>query len=339
MKSNAQNEVMVCHAQDVTLPPYYGLGAYGGTNEPVATLPEYVGGTIIPVDINYLYLNHGPAVEHIISSCFEISRGANGAVYQATLDRKPVALKVPHKGREEDIKNEIRIYQQLKELSSEHQNYVAELYSAFVLNDIIRAAFRYFEFGNLKTVLNKKELTPAIRENFCLQFISCVAFVHKLGLIHADIKAENVLVDKDFKLRLADMGCAFFNNEDTKSFGGDPWYRSPQMLVNTHKYENAKSKGNADPTKGLRTIEQVDDVYSSALVLHHMLSGQVPFQQYITNKAFPSFYNRLTQHNMRPRVKALKESQGALLKSMWQANESQRPSMSDVEAQMKSLKK
>ena len=65
------------------------------------------------------------------------------------------------------------------------------------------------------------------------QLISCLEYIHKLGIVHRDIKPENILLDKERKkLKLVDFGLGniYKKNELVKTACGSPCYAAPEML-------------------------------------------------------------------------------------------------------------
>ena len=69
-------------------------------------------------------------------------------------------------------------------------------------------------------------------QNFFCQILGTVKSCHDHGIVHRDIKLQNILVDlKQLKLKLIDFGCsAFVKNEDYTDFGGTPAYSAPEWF-------------------------------------------------------------------------------------------------------------
>lgn len=54
------------------------------------------------------------------------------------------------------------------------------------------------------------------------EMLSGLEFLHRKGICHRDLKPENLLLDKDFKLKIADFGFSRLNNTVLNSFIGTP---------------------------------------------------------------------------------------------------------------------
>ncbi|XP_042017253.1 phosphoenolpyruvate carboxylase kinase 1-like [Salvia splendens] len=91
------------------------------------------------------------------------------------------------------------------------------------------------------------------------QLMSAVAFCHRAGVAHRDIKPDNILFDSRGALKLADFGSAeLFGAEEMTGVVGTPYYVAPEVLMG----------GNYD--------EKVD-VWSAGVILYMMLAGVPPF--------------------------------------------------------------
>lgn len=119
--------------------------------------------------------------------------------------------------------------------------------------------FEVFESRELFEIVKEKIKLP---ENEACHYFYCVLkTLQKLaeaGLVHRDIKAENILVREDTKeLKLIDFGFAMDYSPDSlvKSACGSPNYAAPEVLAK-EKYEPLKA-----------------DIWSAGVLLFYMLSG------------------------------------------------------------------
>ena len=99
-----------------------------------------------------------------------------------------------------------------------------------------------------------------------LTILDCIwsSFMHNKGFVYRDLKPENVLVDIDGHVKLADFGLSKFIQDPTNSFCGSPEYMSPEMLL---------GEGHSFPV----------DFYSLGAILFEMLTGLPP--HYSTNQS------------------------------------------------------
>jgi serine/threonine-protein kinase len=96
-----------------------------------------------------------------------------------------------------------------------------------------------------------------------IQVCEAVGFAHEKGIIHCDIKPQNVLVLSDSKVKVTDFGIArAFSDappEQRDKVWGTPYYVPPELISGT-------------------TLTPASDVYSIGVMLYEMLAGQPPFE-------------------------------------------------------------
>lgn len=131
--------------------------------------------------------------------------------------------------------------------------------------DVMYNVLEFAENGPLSHFIR---YTGAIEEDisrlFILQVCNAIEYIHSEGYAHLDIKLENILLDKYFNIKVADMGASVFvrnSNELTDKRRGTLLYMAPEVLDNTWgKIYNAKKA----------------DVYSLGITLFVMLTGEFP---------------------------------------------------------------
>ncbi len=204
----------------------------------------------------------------------EIGRGGMGLVYRAKQKRadRVVALKLvrrelllpwakeSHTSALERFEHEVQATARL-----DHPNIV----SVFDVGDMDREPFfsmQYVEGESLGEMLRDGPLDNRQAATYMDQVAQAVAYAHGEGILHRDLKPQNILVDKKTdKPLVADFGLAKLQenaDELTKSgdFMGSPPYMSPEQAT--------------DPSR----IGEQADVYSLGATLYHLLTGRTPFQ-------------------------------------------------------------
>ena len=123
------------------------------------------------------------------------------------------------------------------------------------------------EGENLKTLVRREgALAPAEAARICAQVGRALAYAQSQGVVHRDIKAQNVLLTPDGAVKLADFGIARSIESD-----GQASLTRTDMLVGSADYLSPEQ---ADG----RPVDARTDVYSLGIVLYECLTGALPFR-------------------------------------------------------------
>ncbi|RMG07816.1 MAG: serine/threonine protein kinase [Planctomycetota bacterium] len=122
----------------------------------------------------------------------------------------------------------------------------------------------YVEGKDLSTLLKAQALSSEQRLRVFAQVTRALVHAHKRGVIHRDLKPQNVLVDSELRVSILDFGLAkLLDDEDgmthTGSALGTPFYMSPEQI--------------ADP----RNVGPPADVFALGVMLYEMMTGRRPF--------------------------------------------------------------
>jgi len=177
----------------------------------------------------------------------KVGEGTYGVVYKARDNRSGeiVALKKIRLDAEDDgvPSTAIREISLLRELDDEN---IVRLY------DIIHAdqkLFLVFEFIDMDLkryietqLLEGSPLTPQIIKKFTYQLCHGLSYCHGRRILHRDLKPQNLLIDRDNNLKLADFGLARAVGIPLRAYTHEVvtlWYRAPEVLLGTRQYSTS----------------------------------------------------------------------------------------------------
>lgn len=148
-----------------------------------------------------------------------------------------------------------------------HAN-VIQVYDAGHEGETLFFSMEFVEGETLSSVLDRQGRIPAARALRIMREVAkALAYAHGHGVIHRDIKPDNILITKDGQVKLADLGLAKVKDvgDAHKSLTisgevmGTPYYMSPEQ------------------TKDTRSVDARSDVYSLGATFYRMVTGEPPF--------------------------------------------------------------
>ncbi|KAL0589682.1 hypothetical protein ABG067_002231 [Albugo candida] len=171
----------------------------------------------------------------------KIGEGTYGVVYKAK-DRvtgEVIALKkIRLEAEDEGIPSTaIREISLLKEL--QHPN-IVRLYNIVHTERKLTLVFEYLD-QDLKKYLDvcEKGLDIPILKSFLYQLLRGIAYCHQHRVLHRDLKPQNLLINREGELKLADFGLARAFGIPVRSYTHEVvtlWYRAPDVLMGSRKY-------------------------------------------------------------------------------------------------------
>lgn len=196
-------------------------------------------------------------------------------------------------------------------LGSKHP-FLCHLFCTFQTESHLFFVMEYLNGGDLMFHVQQAGRFPQDRARFYSAEIVCgLKFLHKKGIIYRDLKLDNILLDTEGHVRIADFGmCKLQVYRDGKAdtFCGTPDYMAPE-IIQGHHYNHAV------------------DWWSFGVLLYEMLIGQSPFNGSDEDELFWSICN---EHAYYPRF-VTKEAL-SILKHLLQKNPEKRLGMPDCEA-------
>ena len=193
-----------------------------------------------------------------------VGTGGMGVVYRATqvsLGRR-VALKLlaPHLSEDPEFRERFRREAALQ--GNLHHPNVVTVYEAGEAEEGLFLALRYVDGTDLKRLIESGELGAARALGLLAQAAAALDAAHEAGLVHRDVKPQNILVDANDHAYLADFGL-------TK--GADA-----RGLTRTGTYLGSLDYVSPEQVRG-EPVAAASDLYAFAAVLYEALSGEVPF--------------------------------------------------------------
>jgi Protein kinase domain len=194
----------------------------------------------------------------------QLASGGMGVVYRATqlsLGRT-VALKVlaPHLSTDPEFVERFRQEAALQ-ARLEHPGIVT-VYEAEESEEGLFLAMQLVEGSDLKRLILSGELSPERALRLLAQVAAALDAAHEAGLIHRDVKPQNVLVDSGDRAYLADFGL-------TKSSGS-------RGITRTGAYLGSLDYVSPEQVRG-EPVTSASDRYALAAVLYECLAGELPF--------------------------------------------------------------
>ncbi len=200
-----------------------------------------------------------------------IGSGGMGTVYKATQTSvgRPVAIKVLREDLAENETALTRFFHEAKIVSGlTHPNTVRLVeFGQDRDRDLLYLAMELVEGISLGDLLRQGSLRPELALQIAFEICSALTEPHSLGVVHRDLKADNVFLrpgsDSAVQLKVLDFGIARNLSSDTRItktgiICGTPAYMSPEQAQNL-------------------PIDPRSDLYSLGVLLFEMVSGHRPF--------------------------------------------------------------
>jgi len=190
----------------------------------------------------------------------------HSAVYVATRDSDDINVVLKVLRQVPDVSGGLGVfdrflqeYEMVTEL--DHPN-IVRIYDLGVSDDHAHIAMEYVSGGDLKQRI-ARGIAPQEAVEYTRQIASALAELHKLGILHRDLKPGNIMVRSDDTLALIDFGLAKRMRLEQEITGsgeifGTPYYMSPEQ-------------GHAEE------VDERGDLYSLGIIFYEMLTGQKPF--------------------------------------------------------------
>ncbi|XP_016393061.1 NUAK family SNF1-like kinase 1 [Sinocyclocheilus rhinocerous] len=184
--------------------------------------------------------HHKHNLKHRYELLETLGRGTYGKVKKA-IERhsgREVAIKSIRKEKIKDEQDMVHIRREIEIMSSLRHPHIISIYEVFENKDKIVIVMEYASKGELYDYISeRRRLAERETRHFFRQIVSAVHYCHKNGVVHRDLKLENVLLDENCNIKIADFGLSNLYHKDKllQTFCGSPLYASPE-IVNGRPY-------------------------------------------------------------------------------------------------------
>jgi len=195
----------------------------------------------------------------------KIGQGGMGSVYKAydlNLQR-PVAIKVlpAHRCADEDIK--FQFISEARLLSASEHPYICTVHSIFEdAEGALYMVMTYYQGKSLRQYIHPPSISLYKKIAVIKQIASGLLHAHQKGIIHQDVKPDNVIITNEEIVKIIDFGVASLIGDRKASgiSGGTVAYMSPEQVNRTD-------------------IDHRTDIWSLGVIFYELLSGVLPFHK------------------------------------------------------------
>lgn len=195
-----------------------------------------------------------------------IGVGGMAVVYKAydNIDDRTVAVKIL---KDEYLANEEfrrRFKNESKAIAVLSHPNIVKVYNVSYGDRLQYIVMEYVEGITLKEYIEQQHRL-GIKEtvHFTIQILRALQHAHDKGIVHRDIKPQNIMLLSNGNIKVTDFGIARFSYSDTKTM-------TDSAIGSVHYISPEQARGDATDDRA--------DIYSVGVVLYEMLTGQLPFQ-------------------------------------------------------------
>jgi serine/threonine-protein kinase len=194
-----------------------------------------------------------------------IGEGGMADVYMATdvLDHKKVAVKILKKEFSENEEFLRRFRNESKAIAVLSHPNIVKVYDVGFTDKIQFIVMEYIDGITLREYIDSQEvLTWKDSVHFIIQILRALQHAHNRGIVHRDIKPQNIMLFTDGTIKVMDFGIAKFARDQSRT-------ATDQAIGTVHYISPEQARGDVTDEKS--------DIYSVGVMLYEMLTGVKPF--------------------------------------------------------------
>lgn len=210
------------------------------------------------------------SAKNMIANRYEVvqhlGQGGMADVFLAvdTILNRHVAVKILRADLSTDTTSILRFEREAHAATSLSHRNIVEVYDVGDYKGHHYIVMEYVQGKNLKQVI--KDRAPLLNEeavDIMKQLVSAISEAHKRGIIHRDIKPQNIIVKSDGTIKILDFGIA-------TAKGSMQLTQANNVMGSVHYLAPELAKGEPATAQS--------DIYAMGIVLYEMLTGDVPFK-------------------------------------------------------------
>lgn len=194
-----------------------------------------------------------------------IGVGGMADVYKGVdiIDNKPVAIKILKKEFAENEEFLRRFRNESKAIAVLSHPNIVKIYDVGFSEKIQYIIMEYIDGITLKEYIEEeKVLSWKDTVHFVIQILRALEHAHSKGIVHRDIKPQNIMMFTDGTIKVMDFGIAKFAREEGKT-------ATDQAIGSVHYISPEQARGDV--------TDQKSDIYSVGAMMYEMLTGKKPF--------------------------------------------------------------
>lgn len=195
----------------------------------------------------------------------QIGMGGMAIVYRAVDLRTGhnVAVKVLRPEFNEDSEFIGRFQREAEAASKMTHHNIVNLLDVGMDGENRYLVMEYVQGKTLKEVIQERgRLNAPLACQITIRILSALEHAHRNGIVHRDIKPQNILVHEDGHIKVADFGIARIANSSTLT-------RGDNVMGSVHYFSPEQARGEG--------ANATSDIYSTGIVLYEMLTGRLPY--------------------------------------------------------------
>lgn len=221
-----------------------------------------------------------------------IGKGGMGDVYLAQdlrLDRL-VALKLLPREFAQNEDRLRRFQREARAVSALNHPNILTIHEVGQIDSLNFIVAEFIEGETLRTHMRRERLTVREALGIAIQIASALATAHKAGIVHRDVKPENIMLREDGIVKVLDFGLAKLTQQqssatDTEAPTVTNLTTDPGTMMGTVNYMSPEQARGLD-------VDERTDIFSLSILIYEMIAGKRPFEGETTSDVIASLLTK-----------------------------------------------